>query len=167
LSIHPHTPTRTTPSGTLRTSHRQLILANCNFPKSARCARGSQKTKTIARPPPPQHHHDPRLNVWLTQGPIPEPPQRAILRAPNSVPPQPIHKYDLRSRRGALSAKRIRRNYREHRRAFVAVLVLPIPEAYILPTHTFQSAKNGPDRLVWERAEADKLIRLMHHTIFS
>jgi hypothetical protein len=61
----------------------------------------------------------------LTQGPISESPQRAILRAPNSVPPQPIHKYDLRSRRGALSAKRIRRNHREHRRAFAAVL----PEA--------------------------------------
>ncbi len=104
----------------------------------------------------------------LTQGPILEPPQRAIVRAPNSVPPQPIHKYDLRSRRGALSAKRIRRNHREHRRAFAAVL--PIPEAYIPPTLnfdvngtplTYRSAKNGPDRLVWERAEADELIRLL------
>jgi hypothetical protein len=51
----------------------------------------------------------------LTEGPIPEPRQRAILQAPNSVPPQPIHRYDLRSRRGAPSAKRIRRNYRDHR----------------------------------------------------
>jgi hypothetical protein len=67
----------------------------------------------------------------LTQGPIPEPPQRAILQAPNSVPPQPIHRYDLRSRRDALSAKRIRRNHRDHRRAYAAVL--PIPEAYIPP----------------------------------
>jgi hypothetical protein len=48
--------------------------------------------------------------------------------------------------------------------------VLPIPEAYIPPAlnldiHgkplTYRSAKNGPDRLVWERAEADELIRLL------
>ncbi len=49
--------------------------------------------------PEPQH---------LTEGPI-------ISKAPNSVPPQPIHRYDLRSRRGAPSAKRIRRNHRDHR----------------------------------------------------
>ncbi len=48
--------------------------------------------------------------------------------------------------------------------------MLPIPEAYIPPVlnldvHskplTYCSAKNGPDRLSWERAEADKLIRLL------
>jgi len=84
------------------------------------------------------------------------------------VAPQPIHRYDLRSRRGASSAKRIRRNHRDHRRAYAAVL--PIPEAYIPPALnldingkplTYRSAKNGPDRLVWERAEADELIRLL------
>jgi hypothetical protein len=66
-----------------------------------------------------------------TQGTIPEPSQRAILRAPNTVPPQPIHKYDLRSRRGAASAKHIHRNYRADCWAYAAVL--PIPEAYIPP----------------------------------
>ncbi len=91
----------------------------------------------------------------LTAGPIPEPRQRAILKAPNSVAPQLIHRYDLRSRRGAPSAKRIRRNHRDHRRAYATVL--PIPEAYIPPalnldidgkSLTYRSAKNGPDRLV-------------------
>ncbi len=104
----------------------------------------------------------------LAAGPIPEPTQRAILRAPNSIAPQPIHRYDLRSRRGAPSAKCIHRNHRNHRRAYAAVL--PIPEAYIPPALnldvngkplTYRSAKNGPDRLVWERAEADELIRLL------
>jgi hypothetical protein len=104
----------------------------------------------------------------LTQGPIPAPPQRAILRAPNMVPPQPIHKYDLRSRRGTASAKRMRRNYRADRRAYAAVL--PIPEACIPPalnldvngkSLTYRSAKNGPERLLWERAESDELIRLL------
>jgi hypothetical protein len=84
------------------------------------------------------------------------------------VPPQSIHRYDLRSHRGAPSAKRIRRNYRDHRRAYAAIL--HIPEAYIPPALnldvngkplTYRSAKNGPDRLVWERAEADELIRLL------
>ena len=92
----------------------------------------------------------------LTQGPIPEPPLRAILQAPNSTPPQPIHRYDLRSRRGP-SAKRIRRTHRNDRRAYAAVL--PIPEAYIPPALnldvngkplTYRSAKNGPDHLIWE-----------------
>ncbi len=48
--------------------------------------------------------------------------------------------------------------------------MLPIPEVYIPPTLnldvngkplTYRSAKNGPDRLLWERAEADELIRLL------
>ncbi len=98
---------------------------------------------------------------------IPEPPLRAILKAPNSTPPQPIQRYDLRSRRGP-SAKRIRRTHRNDRRAYAAVL--PIPEAYIPPALnldvngkplTYRSAKNGPDHLIWERAEADELIRLL------
>jgi hypothetical protein len=85
------------------------------------------------------------------------------------MPPQPIHRYDLRSRRGAPSAKRIRRTYRDDRRAYAAVL--PIPKAYIpralnLNVNgkplTYRSAKNGPDRLIWERAEADELIRLLN-----
>ena len=47
---------------------------------------------------------------------------------------------------------------------------LPIPEAFIPPTLNldihgkplnYRSAKNGPDRLQWERAEADELIRLL------
>jgi hypothetical protein len=105
----------------------------------------------------------------LTQGPIPDPPLRAILQAPNMTPPQPIHRYDLRSRRGDPSAKRIRRTYRDDRRAYAAAL--PIPEAYIPPAlnldvngkpPTYRSAKNGPDRLIWERAEADELIQLLN-----
>jgi hypothetical protein len=97
-----------------------------------------------------------------------EPTQRAISKAPNSVAPQPIHRYDLRSRRGAPPTKRIRRNHRDYHRAYAAVV--PIPEAYIPPAlnldiHgkplTYRSAKNGPDHLVWERAEADELIRLL------
>jgi hypothetical protein len=117
---------------------------------------------------PDRHWHQLRAPPQrLTQVLIPEPPQRAILRAPNSVPPQPIHKYDLRNRRGSLSAKRIRRNHRDYRQAFAAVL---IPEAYIHTTLnldvngkplTYRSAKNGPDHHVWERAEADELIRLL------
>ena len=115
---------------------------------------------------PPQH---PSLEgpapQQLTQGPVPESSQRAILLAPNSVPPQPINKYDLQ---GAPSAKRICRSHRADRRAYAAVL--PIPEAYIPPAlnlHinrkplTYRSAKNGPDRLLWERAEVGKLIRLL------
>ena len=48
--------------------------------------------------------------------------------------------------------------------------MLPIPEAYISPALnldangkplTYRSAKNGPDKLLWERAEADELIRLL------
>jgi hypothetical protein len=66
----------------------------------------------VARPAPQQQ---------LTQGPIPEPYS------------QPINKYDLRSHRGAASAKRIRRNHRADRRAYAAVLA--IPEAYVPPTH--------------------------------
>ena len=125
-----------------------------------------KKDKNHRAPPPATSIVRPAPQI-LTQGPITAPPQRAILRAPNTVPPQPIHKYDLRSRRAA-SSKRIRRHHRADRRAYAAVL--PIPEAYIPPALnldvngkplTYRSAKNGPDRLLWERAEADELIRLL------
>ncbi len=48
--------------------------------------------------------------------------------------------------------------------------MLPIPEAYRPPALnlgvngkplTYRSAKNGPDRLLWEHAESDELIRLL------
>jgi hypothetical protein len=62
-----------------------------------------------------------------------------------------------------------------HRRALAGrastdTTTLPIPEAFIPPTLnldiygkplTYRYAKNGPDRLNWERAEAEELIRLL------
>jgi hypothetical protein len=48
--------------------------------------------------------------------------------------------------------------------------MLPVLDAFVPPAlnldvHgkplTYRSAKNGPDRLLWERAEADELIRLL------
>jgi hypothetical protein len=139
------------------------------FSKVSEVRAGIKKDKNHRTPSPATSIVRP-VPQLLTQWPIPEP---SILRAPNTVPPQPIHKYDLRSRRGAASAKRIHRNYRADRRAYAAVL--SIPEAYIIPPAlnldvngkplTYRSDKNGPDRLLWERAEADELIRLLDFNI--
>ncbi len=108
----------------------------------------------------------------LTNGPTnSEPPLRSNLKAPTTVPPQPLHKYDLRRHStrarasfadsdipAASAAIMFALAGRATKPASVAdtPTMLPVPDAFVPPAlnldvHgkplTYRSAKNGPDRL--------------------
>jgi hypothetical protein len=136
-----------------------LIFAATNMPTAYQPSRTHQSA----------HSYAPHSHQNILRHPLEEhAPFRAILLPPKSVPAR-------LARIPAKSTRDERRRRREQHRAFTARVRFAGPDSDAPSLEltdilnldangkplTYSSAKRGPDRLAWERAEAEEIIRLI------